>query len=137
MVLRTRYASVNVPSAPSTCAVAKSPTVTPRASEPDLARSCATMSSDSSMPWTGTPRRLRGNARRPVPTPSSSTAPRPARSARKFTAGSTTAGSNRFAHLASNPLATVPTKALCGTDPWCQVRMVGYRARVSPASVRW
>jgi hypothetical protein len=68
MVLKTRYATENVP---STVVVAKSPIATPIASPPGLARSRAAIARDSSMPWTGTPRRASGSAIRPVPMPNS------------------------------------------------------------------
>ena len=60
---------------PSTVAAAKSPMVTPMSSAPGFARSRATIASDSSIPWTGTPRAASGSATRPVPMPSSSAAP--------------------------------------------------------------
>jgi hypothetical protein len=59
------------------------------------------MCGDRSTPCTGTPRRRSGMAMRPVPTPSSSAAPPPARSARIRTTGSMTAGSNSSGHFAS------------------------------------
>jgi hypothetical protein len=86
---------------PATLVEAKSPTVTPMSSVPALARSSATMSGDSSIPCTRTPRRLSGIAMRPVPIPSSSAAPPPASPARTSTGGSTIAGSNSSGHLAS------------------------------------
>ncbi len=68
--------------------------VTPMASPPGLARSRATMAFDRSMPCTGTPRAASGSAMRPVPMPSSSARPSPARPARKSAVAATTAGSN-------------------------------------------
>ncbi len=72
IVLKTRYATENVP---STVVVAKSPIVTPTSSPPGFARSLATIAFDSSIPWTGTPRCASGSATRPVPIPSSSARP--------------------------------------------------------------
>ena len=79
---------------PSTRVVAKSPTVTPIASPPGLARSRATMARDMSMPCTSTPRRASGSAIRPVPMPSSSARPPPASPARTPATVSMKAGSN-------------------------------------------
>ena len=98
IVLNTRYASANVRSA---FAVAKSPIVTSMPSAPGFARSRATIASERSIPWTVTPRAASGSAIRPVPMPSSSAAPSPARSARNSTAGSTTSGANIAAESAS------------------------------------
>ena len=72
IVLKTRYATENVP---STLVVAKSPIVTPMPPPPGLARSLATMARDMSMPCTGTPRPASGSAMRPVPMPSSRARP--------------------------------------------------------------
>jgi hypothetical protein len=68
--------------------------VTPISEAPSCAWSCETIARDSSIPCTRTPRRLSGNAMRPVPMRSSSAGPVPASSARKLTAGSTTSASN-------------------------------------------
>ena len=70
-------------------------------------RSRSTMAGERSMPCTRTPRRLSGSAMRPVPMPSSSAAPLPASSARKSTAGSTTAGSNMSAESRRSALRSV------------------------------
>ena len=91
IVLKTRYASENVP---STVVVAKSPIVTPMSSPPGFARSLATIAFDNSIPCTGTPRCASGSAIRPVPMPSSSARPPPASSARNATAESMVAWSN-------------------------------------------
>ena len=107
IVLKTRYATENVP---STVVVAKSPIVTPMSSPPGFARSLAAMAFDSSIPCTGTPRRASGSAIRPVPIPSSSAEPSPASSARKSTIGSTTAGSNVSAADSSYLAATRSSK---------------------------
>jgi hypothetical protein len=72
MVFRTKYASVKLA---ATLVVAKSPIVTSMPPDPGCVRNCSTMAGDSSMPWTGMPRWVSGIARRPVPVPSSSTAP--------------------------------------------------------------
>ena len=94
IVLKTMYASENVP---STRVVAKSPIVAPIRSAPGFSRSFATIASERSIPCTRTPRSDSGSAIRPVPIPSSSAAPSPARAARKSTAGSSTSGSNMSA----------------------------------------
>jgi hypothetical protein len=91
IVLKTRYATENVP---STVVVAKSPIVTPMSSPSGFARSLATIAFDSSIPCTRTPRCASGSAIRPAPIPSSSARPLPARSTRRSMTGSTTAGSN-------------------------------------------
>ncbi len=69
-----------------------SPIVTSIASAPGFFCSCATMSAESSMPATGTPRRLSGRPMRPVPMANSNARPSPANDARKSTVSSTTAG---------------------------------------------
>jgi hypothetical protein len=68
---------------------------------PALARSWATMSADSSMPCTATPRARSGIATRPVPIANSSAAPSPASSASTSTVGPSTAGSNISADVSS------------------------------------
>jgi hypothetical protein len=75
-----------------------------------LARSGETIALDSSMPCTGTPRRVSGSAIRPVPIPNSSARPLPATSARKSTTASTTAGSNVSAADSSYLAATRSSK---------------------------
>ena len=103
MVLKTRYATENEPSA---FAVAKSPMVTPMRSPPGLPRSFSAIAADESMPCTGTPRASSGSAMRPVPTPSSSARPSPASVTRKSTTGSTTSGANISAEDSSYLAAT-------------------------------
>jgi len=49
IVLKTRYATENVP---STVVVAKSPMVTPISRPPGFARSLAAIAFDNSIPWT-------------------------------------------------------------------------------------
>jgi len=71
-----------------------SPTVTGISSGDAFRRSTATIGSDSSMPWTSTPRSRSGTATRPVPIASSSAGPSPASSARKSTVGPRTSGEN-------------------------------------------
>ncbi len=107
---------------PATLVVAKSPMVTPMSSAPGFTCSSATMAGDSSIPCTRTPRRLSGNAMRPVPMPSSSAAPVPASSARKFTAGSTTAGSNRSGQRSSYRFAIRSSKLSSGIGAPSQER---------------
>lgn len=103
IVLKTRYATENVP---STRVVAKSPIVTPIASPPGLSRIRATIARDRSMPWTGTPRSARGSATRPVPTPSSSARPPAASPASSSAIGARVSGWNSRADGLSYVAAT-------------------------------
>ena len=65
------------------------------------ARMRVTIAGDSSIPCTGTFRRLRGTAMRPVPMPNSSAGPDRASAARKLTVDSTRAGSKSSGHKVS------------------------------------
>ena len=98
MVLNTRYTSEN---SPSTRVSAKEPTATSRSAPPSFARSWATMSGESSIPATSTPRAANGTAMRPVPIPNSSARPEPASPANTSTTGSTTSGANIAAEVSS------------------------------------
>jgi hypothetical protein len=84
--------------------------VTPIASPPGLARSRAVIARDSSMPWTGTPRRASGRAIRPVPLPSSRARPPPASSASASTTGPTAPASNMSADSSSYRAAARSSK---------------------------
>ena len=97
-MLNTRYTSEN---SPSTRVSAKEPIATSNPAPPSLARSCSTMSAESSIPATGTPRRANGSAIRPVPIPNSSARPEPASPANTSTTGSTTSDANIAADVSS------------------------------------
>jgi hypothetical protein len=84
-VLNTTKTSANVP---STGRSAMSPIVTGIAAPPGLARICATIAGEVSMPCTSTPFAASGSAIRPVPMPSSSARPPAASSARRAASGS-------------------------------------------------
>src|SRR5215210_4971912 len=84
-------------------------------SPPGLARSCSTIGAEMSSPCTRTPRSLSGSAMRPVPTPSSSAAPSPARVTSRSTTGSTTAGSDMDVDVASYPAAIRSSNHTLGT----------------------
>ena len=70
-------------------------------SAPGFSRRRSSIASELSIPATRTPRSDSGSAIRPVPIANSSTAPPPASSASRSTAGPTTAGSNTLADCAS------------------------------------
>jgi hypothetical protein len=78
IVLKTKYATENVPS------TLRRREVADRHADRVAARR-AIIARDKSIPWTGTPRRARGSAIRPVPTPSPKARPPPASPARTST----------------------------------------------------
>ena len=84
IVLTARMTSENCPGG-SSRTVAKSPAVVEIRSPPGLWRNSSSISSEPSMPCTVRPRSTSGNARRPVPTPSSRTGPPSASSASRST----------------------------------------------------
>ena len=84
------------------------------------------------MPCTRTPRRLSGNATRPVPIPNSSAAPPAASSARKLTVGSRTPGSNMSLDVA----VVVPRDALRRTGSSSARRNSGMIRRATNSDFR-
>jgi hypothetical protein len=123
IVLKRTKARENVP---STFVVAKSPIVTPMSSAPGFARSLAIIAVDISIACTDTPRRASGSAIRPVPIPSSSARPLPARSARKSTTGSTASGANisseDSSYLAATCSSKYPSSLTASNLPSCSCR---------------
>jgi hypothetical protein len=86
---------------PGTRVVAMSPASASMPSAPGFSRRRASIASEVSIPATRTPRAASGSAMRPVPMANSSAAPAPASSAKRSTAGPTTAGSNMLSECAS------------------------------------